>query len=386
MKNSKPKYSFFIVLNLIVIFLFSLSAISKEIDIGLITGDQEIRFGSNQNATLINLHTNKEISKINKHETYTVHNTNGFVSITHNLTKATLGAFTGPVQLIPESKNGLVFCNKSWYRGTLILLTNKDKKNITVVNKLDLEDYLLSVVPSEIPNNWNRETLKAQSIAARSYALGYLGRRRNKGYDLESSVEDQVYLGVSSEKRSTSQAVKETSGIILVDENNKPLIALYHSSGGGYTDSIENLWNEKPSAHIKPRPDYDDNSPHFKWFRSYELKEANMLLSTLNIGDITDIVPLSRSISQRVTWIEIKGVNGNAKIRGEEFRKFLKLPSSKFNLKIENNYLKFAGRGFGHGLGLSQWGAKALAEEGFTYEQILAHYYPGARLVKWTNK
>ena len=85
-------------------------------------------------------------------------------------------------------------------------------------------------------------------------------------------------------------------------------------------------------------------------------------------------------------WIEITGTNRKAIIRGEEFRKYLKLPSSKFNLAIKDNYVYFAGRGFGHGLGLSQWGAKALAEKGFTHEQILAHYYPGAMLVRAESK
>lgn len=360
--------------------------LSKDIEIGLITSEHEIKIGSNKKATLINLYTNKEISKTNIGETYSIHNSNGLVSVSHNLTNTVLGTFTGPVKLVPKNKNGLVFCNNRWYRGELIILTNRTKKELTVVNKLNLEDYLLSVVPSEISNGWQKETLKAQSIASRSYALGYLNRRRSKGYDLEASVEDQAYLGVSAEKKATSLAVKETAGEVLLDKDNKPLIALYHSSGGGYTDSIENLWEIngiKASVHIQPRPDYDDNSPHFKWYRDYNLTEVNKkLLSKVKVGEVTNIIPISRSPAQRVMWIEISGTEGKAKIRGEDFRRCLNLPSSKFNLSIEENHVKFAGRGYGHGLGLSQWGAKALAEKGFTYKQILAHYYPGTNLVK----
>ena len=370
-----------------LLIIFPLSAHCKEIKIGLITTNESVIIGSNQNGILINSFTNNLIAKTTKHEPHQVQNINGLIKITDK-SKKTFGTFRGPVKLIPEKKDGFVSCNNHWYRGELLLLTNGDKKNLAIVNNVELEDYLLSAVPSEVPHTWHKEVLKAQAVAARSYALGYLGRRIEKGYDLESTVEDQVYLGIASEKKSTTQAVKETKGIILLDKDNKPLIALYHSSGGGYTDSIDNLWDKKQkppghiSDHIKAKPDYDNNSPHFKWFRSYKITELNNLLKSLNIGEITNITPLSRTVANRIMWIKLAGIKGEVKIRGEEFRKLLKLPSSKFNLKIENNIIKFSGSGYGHGLGMSQWGAKALAERGFTYDKILAHYYSGVRLTK----
>ena len=367
-----------------MICLNSLEAISKEIKIGLITSNKEIIISSDEKSILINTFTNKEITKLKKYEQLVIKNINGHINIKQKSEHPSLGSFTGPVSLMPENKTGLVMCNKSWYRGNLLITTNKDKENITIVNNVDLEDYLFSVVPSEIPSSWQMEALKAQSVAARSYALGYLGRRKNKGYDLESTVEDQVYRGVSSEKESTSQAVKETKGSILTEKNNKPLIALYHSSGGGYTDSIENLWDTngiKPMNSIQPRPDYDDNSPHFKWHRTFSLAELNSMLKSLNTGEIKEITLLSRSIANRIMWLKITGTTGDTLMRGEEFRKCLKLPSSKFNFTIEDGYIKFAGRGNGHGLGLSQWGAKNLAENSFSYKEILAHYYPGANLI-----
>ena len=370
-----------------LLIAFPLNAMSKDIKIGLITTDKPVIIGSNQDGILINSFTNNLITKLTKHEPYQIQNINGLIQITDK-SKNILGAFRNPIKLMPERKDGFVSSNNSWYRGELLLLTNGDKKKLTVVNNIDLEDYLLSAVPSEIPSNWNKEALKAQAVAARSYSLGYLGRRIEKGYDLESTVEDQVYLGISSEKSSTTKAVKETKGIILVDKDNKPLIALYHSSGGGYTDSIDNLWDKKQkppghiSDHIKAKPDYDNNSPHFKWLRNYKITELNSALFPLNIGKITNIFPLKRTVANRIMWIKITGTKGMITIRGEEFRKLLKLPSSKFTLKIENNIIKFSGSGYGHGLGMSQWGAKALAESGFTYDKILAHYYSGIRLTK----
>lgn len=377
-----------LILCILLVYLltaFPLTASCKDIKIGLITTDKPVIIGSNQNGILINSFTNNLITKITKREPYQVQSINGLIKIT-NKSKNTFGAFRGPIKLIPQKKDGFVSCNNRWYRGELVLLTNGDKKNLTIVNNVDLEDYLLGAVPSEVPSSWHKEALKAQSVAARSYSLGYLGRRIEKGYDLESTVEDQVYLGIASEKRSTTQAVKETKGIILLDKDNKPLIALYHSSGGGYTDSIDNLWDKKPSRHIsdhiKARPDYDNNSPRFNWVRKYKTTELNNLLASLNLGEITNIAPLSRSIANRIMWIKITGTKRGITIRGEEFRKLLKLPSSKFNLAIENNTVKFTGRGYGHGLGMSQWGAKALAERGFTYDKILAHYYTEVKLAR----
>lgn len=369
----------------LLLFLLANPTYAKNLKIGLTITNDHIIIGSNKQGVILNLFNNQKIANIKKLESYIIRNANGLISILHKPTNTILGAFTGPIKLIPEKKEGYVSCNNKWYRGELIILTNSHKKNLTVVNNVNLEDYLLSVVPSEIPSKWHKEVLKAQAIAARSYALGYLGRRRGKGYDLESTVEDQVYWGISSEKRATSKAVKETEGIVVADKNNNPIIALYHSSGGGCTDSIENLWDEKPSVHIQPRVDYDDNSPHFKWSRKYNKTDVSKLLSNLNVGEVTNIIPLSRSISERIMWIDVIGTNGKVKIRGEEFRKYLKLPSSKFYINTEDNVIQFTGKGFGHGLGLSQWGAKALAERGFTYEQILTHYYPDVRIIKLYN-
>jgi stage II sporulation protein D len=379
---------FIYFLALIFISFFPLIAYASDIKIGLVTSNKQIRVGSDVKADLIDLSkknnqaTQKTISIVNKRETLYVVNKNGRISVFNKTKNLNLGIFTGPILLKPNIKNGLVFCQDRWYRGDLLIFTNADVNNLTIVNVVDLENYLLSVLPSEMPYKWNHESLKAQAVAARSYTLGYLGRRKEKGYDLESTVEDQVYTGVLAEKWSTTRAVKDTKGVILLNSEDTPLIALYHSSGGGYTDSIENLWDETPSPHIQPRPDYDDKSPHFKWTRTFKISDLSNALSSLNLGEIKNIIPLSVSVSRRVTMLEIVGSKGKTQIRGEQLRRILKLPSSKFNLEISKGIVNFAGRGYGHGLGLSQWGSKSLADNGFNFRQILAHYYTGAKLVK----
>ena len=361
---------------------FAFPSFAKEIKIGLEITQRPVLISTDKKCDLINLSTNRIIQTIGKYKQVKAENINGLIKLSLNQNSpVVLGAFQGPVK-VSSGKNGIKSYNNKWYRGEIILSTNNDTKNLTVVNNIELEDYLLSVVPSEIPSKWNKEVLKAQAVAARSYSIGYLGRRKEKGYDLESTIEDQVYLGISSEKKSTSDAVRTTKDLILFDNENNPLITLYHASGGGYTDSIENIWDKKSSPHIQPCPDYDDNSPYFKWFRTYEKAKISEMLKDFKLGEIKDIKPLSRSEANRVKWIKIIGTNGEKKIRGDDFRRALKLPSAKFNLTVENNKIKFAGRGNGHGLGMSQWGAKALAEKGFNYKQILAHYYPGAKLAR----
>lgn len=368
---------------ILVLFLLTFSALSAEckiIKIGIAT-NHKIKFSSKSKLSISEVIDKKSIEvstpntfevEYNKHK-LVVRKEGKFVDV-----------FNNPIRITSKD---IISCNGKKYRGSfLIIISPNEDHKITAINEVDLEEYLLSVVPSEMPRSWHKEALKAQTLAARSYAIGYLGRRKLKGYDLESTVEDQVYLGVSSENSHTSKAVHETKGEILVDENGIPLITLFHSSGGGYTDSIENIWQHrkdiKPSKHIQPKPDYDDKSPHFKWKRSFNLKDISKKVDDLKIGSVKDIKPVKRSVAGRVMKIKLKGSLGEKIINGEEFRMYLRLPSSKFNIKLSNGTASLHGSGYGHGLGLSQWGAKALAEKGLSYKQILSHYYNGAKIVK----
>ncbi len=138
----------------------------------------------------------------------------------------------------PEPRN-FMGTKKRWYRGD-INIYNVDKK-LVVINKVPLEDYLLGVVPSEMPYRWNIEAHKAQAIVARSYAIANLGKRGSHGYDLKDNAQDQVYKGVSAEKPQTSLAVQQTRNIVLT-YNNKVIPAYYHASSGGKTKDASEVW------------------------------------------------------------------------------------------------------------------------------------------------
>jgi stage II sporulation protein D len=241
-----------------------------------------------------------------------------------------------------------------------------------VINLVDVEDYLLSVVPSEMPSTWPLEALKAQAIAARSYAVANVGKHGKDGYDLKATIDDQVYSGVSTESDNSNVAVAETSGLVLKHEG-KAITAFFHSTSGGSTEFSENVWS-KPLPYLRSVPDYDDASPHFSWTKKISVDDLEKAVAS-DIGRLLSLSVVSRTGSNRVQYVLAQGSNGSKLVTGETLRKIYKLPSTLFNVGSETNTYIFAGRGYGHGLGMSQYGAKALAERGCNAAQILSYYY-----------
>lgn len=276
--------------------------------------------------------------------------------------------------VVPKGKDGLVSISGKVYRGAIWLrpVRTVDGIAIRVVNLVDLEDYLLSVVPSEMPASWHLEALKAQSIAARSYAVANLGKNEKDCYDVKDTIDDQVYLGVESETPSGNRACDETSSVVL-RHNQKVISAFFHSTSGGTTEVSENVWSREV-PYLQSVADYDDSSPHFSWQRKFPIDQAEKSLS-LKPGSLLTILPLTRVSSMRVKNAFVIGTDGTTMLTGERLRQLFKLPSSIFNVSFEDNHYVFAGRGFGHGLGMSQYGAKTLAESGYNAAQILAYYY-----------
>ncbi|CAN5547106.1 hypothetical protein BH11CYA1_BH11CYA1_30890 [soil metagenome] len=284
-----------------------------------------------------------------------------------------------------SSSVALVGVNGKLYRGAVVLKpcsktdTNgiTSTSGITLVNILDLEDYLLSVVPSEVPSLWPKEVLKAQAIAARSYAVANLGKHKVDGYDVKATVDDQVYRGVIAESAETNAAVAETAGLVLKN-NNKVISAFFHSTSGGSTEVSENVWG-KPLPYLKSVVDYDDAAPKFTWRKTITSQALGKALfgSTPDSQTLLGVLVIGRhpGDSQRVKDVLVIGQNSARLIAGTELRRLFNLPSTQFSLFQSDSSYIFSGRGYGHGLGLSQWGAKALADNGYNAEQILSYYY-----------
>ncbi|MBA3860151.1 MAG: hypothetical protein C0507_24860 [Cyanobacteria bacterium PR.3.49] len=276
--------------------------------------------------------------------------------------------------VVSNAKEGLLSYNGRVYRGAIWLKPVSSGADVSfqAINIVDLEDYLLSVVPSEMPTVWHKEAVKAQSIAARSYAVANYWKNEKDSYDLKDTTDDQVYLGVESETTAGNQACDETVGIVL-KHNQKVISAFFHSTSGGATEAGENVWG-KEIPYVQSVLDYDDNSPHFAWQRRFNIDQAEKAFG-LKTGTLLSIQPFWKVSTNRVKNAAVVSTGNTTVLSGERLRQLFKLPSSIFNVSFEDGSYIFAGRGFGHGLGMSQYGARTLAESGYNAAQILSYYY-----------
>ena len=233
---------------ILLFFLFNLKA--EAIKIGLKTDVKEIKIASSVPAEIYDGFKNKILYEITPMKVYAFNRKGNELSIEIN--KKNIGLGTNQVIIRPK-KPGYLCAKKAWYRGEFII--NNMGLGLTLINKVPLEEYLKGVVPSEMPSKWNEEALKAQAIAARSYAVATrnAGKHASKGFDLVDTTADQVYGGASAEKATTTKAVKDTTGIVLV-QNKKVLPTYYHASSGGQTK----IWNSG-SSFLQSVPSFDSN-------------------------------------------------------------------------------------------------------------------------------
>lgn len=236
------------------IFLLQLICINPcfAIKIGLITGANKTYFGTSTDGQVINARTNKLLYTVSAMKPYELRAYKNEIAIKISGNYYSLGT---DYAVVRPGTGGFISTKGKWYRGFFIIY-NKGGA-LTVVNKVDIEDYLRGVVPSEMPSSWNCEAHKAQAIAARSYALANLGKRAGAGYDLKDTPEDQVYGGATAESERTNQAVEETKGIVLIYDL-KIIPAYYSASAGGQTCSSSSVWT-KNLPYLKSVPSFDDN-------------------------------------------------------------------------------------------------------------------------------
>ncbi len=222
------------------------------IKIGLITNASSIGVGSSNATSIIDANTNKTVCKLEAMKGYEIIPYKNTMAI--RLNGKFYQIYSDNIVIKPAA-GGYISAKKKWYRGFL-MIQNRGQK-LTVINNVDLENYIKGVVPSEMPSSWELEALKAQAIAARSYALANLGKRASLGFDLKDTPEDQAYGGASAETVKTNSAVDETSGLVLT-YNYKVVPAYYSASAGGQTINASKVWgNDLPF--IRSVPSYDGN-------------------------------------------------------------------------------------------------------------------------------
>ncbi|MGM9993579.1 MAG: SpoIID/LytB domain-containing protein [Candidatus Avigastranaerophilus sp.] len=238
-----------IILLFFILSSFSLKA--EAIKIGLVNDTQAVKIASSVSAEIYDSLHNKILYEIRPMKVYEFKSNGNELSVIVN--KKAIDLNTN--QIIIRTKEAGFLCSKrAWYRGEFTI-TNWNNK-LTLINNVSLEDYLKGVVPAEMPSRWNPEALKAQAIAARSYAVATTaaGKHASKGFDLVDTTADQAYGGASAEKASTSKAVDDTKGIVLV-QNKKVLPAYYHASSGGQTK----VW-ESGSSFLQSVPSFDEGT------------------------------------------------------------------------------------------------------------------------------
>ncbi|MFT9494036.1 SpoIID/LytB domain-containing protein [Anaerosolibacter sp.] len=309
--------------------------------------------------------------------------------------------------------------------------------DLTIINRISLEEYLYGVVPKEMSGTWPLEAQKAQAVAARNYAIEKLGSHNQYGFDLCATTHCQVYGGFDSEHERSRGAVDETRGKFLT-YNGELVTPFYHSNSGGHTENSENIWSS-PIGYLKGVSDpFSIGAPNDTWTYVMTKDQIQEVLNSkqLSVGDLNSIQVTSYSDFGRVLKMEVSGSSDKKILEKEKVRSIFgynNIKSTWFtvntdasatvisgdasgpkqissgnlfiaaadgarqldgsleqivvfngielkNISFNANQYVFTGKGWGHGLGMSQWGAKKMAEEGYTYDQILTYYYTGTQI------
>lgn len=334
---------------------------------------------------------------------------------------------------LEKDSNNIIKLNGKNFRGEMLLRRLSDG-GLTVINYLNIQEYLYGVLPKEMSGEWPLEALKAQAVAARNYAVANIGKHSNYGFDVCAEVDCQVYGGYDIEKPRSNKAVDDTYGTVLTYNGNL-VSAFFHANSGGHTENSENIWSISLPYIRGIKDDFSIGQPNSTWTQTYSPQEIGNILSKngINVGKVLDMYPESISPNGRILSLVIKGSRDEVKLQKEKTRaifgynnvksmwfevdtdgssyvlsdnniskksinsmyiikenSIVKIPSRE-NYKLYNgskyiaisgspNQFILKGKGWGHGLGMSQWGAKKMAEMGYSYEDILKHYYSGTKL------
>jgi stage II sporulation protein D len=295
----------------------------------------------------------------------------------------------GPLHV--TSLGGFIRVGSSQYRDDLYVYSFNSE--CIVVNHVDLEKYVAGLLNSEMSAAWSLSTLKAQAVAARTYAIYQMResssthyRKLKAPFDLDSSVKDQVYEGAHQERYKALLAVQQTRGQVLTYAG-KPIKAFYHSTCGGRTESPEKVWGLRLPYMRSVKCDYCQGSPRYNWSYSLNTQDVERKLQSERLlqGRLISMMVLNRNLVGRADKVEVRGTLGTMIVSAPRIREVignLHLRSTDFSVINDGGKFTFVGHGSGHAVGMCQWGAKTMGERGRSYAEILKYYYPAAQLSK----
>lgn len=275
------------------------------------------------------------------------------------------------------SAAGQIKLNNKSFRGVLEL--SAANGGLLVVNELPLEQYLVGVINSEISSTWPMESVKTQAVIARTYAVAKREERRTAPYHLEATVMDQVYDGSDQEDGRAARGVQETEGQVLV-YHGTVIQAFYHATCGGKTEDSANVWGVSLPYLKGVDCQYCAAGNSNVWEQSLTLSK---LEASLKVSGLIDIKPGPRNSRGRLVNVLLTTSRGTLTMPATKFRMTVGstvIKSTNFMVRVEGGTAFFSGAGYGHGVGLCQWGAKQRALDGFSYSEILSYYYPGTEL------
>lgn len=266
-------------------------------------------------------------------------------------------------------------------------ISSRANRASDVIAKLDLETYLKGVLPAEMPASWPLEALKAQAVAARTFALYRKAHPNHDGFDLESGVMDQMFLHPLSDDNklnlTVDRAILETSGVTLEDHKHNVFATYFHADCGGRTEEAKEVWGTGDTLGTAADSGCPLNPKAIWTLKLTKIQIAERLKERRSLRDVR---LGSRTSSGRVSQIVVAWNDGSTTtVQGNALRAALgfdQLKSTQFTMATDGDAVVFKGRGYGHGVGLCQWGARHMAKAGHGFKEILAHYYPGARLVE----
>lgn len=327
-------------------------------------------------------------------------------------------AAAGAIEVRPLSSAGSVKITDGYaYRGAIRVMKSPQRWGLTVVNVVPVEEYLYGVVGKEMSPSWHREALKAQAVAARTYAISHKNYFASRGFDMTDDTSSQIYAGINGESPSVIAAVDATRGEILT-YGGKPIDAFFCSTAGGWTENSENVWGSR-IPYLRGVSDDSSRMPSYRWSvtTTPEKLAANLTAAGKGVGKVRSITlsPLGkrpmavsdRGVSGRVLSMTVNGSAGSVRVTGNAFQSIYGLKSTLFDFSQGGAVpdpdsgrkgrsatmtvkagvpITIYGYGWGHGLGMSQYGAYQMAQEHGSadtyYRTILTHYYTGTRLEK----
>jgi len=281
-------------------------------------------------------------------------------------------------------RDGAIELNNVRYRGEIRVVQQFNNK-FSVIEEVDLESFISGVLGSEMPPTWDEEALRAQAVTARTYVMYKKKVRGNDAYHLD--MLDLAYRGMSSESPRLNKIVQDTKGVVMV-YNWNIFPAYFHSTCGGHTEDVRSVFGKDSIPPLSGvMCNYCNNSKYSRWSTDINKSEIERRLgdAKVYVSNIYSIKATNLGAGKHGSRVEIVSANGSKEMNANDFRLMVGpnyLYSTAFDSKNNGKSITFSGRGWGHGVGLCQYGAQAMAEKGFQWTDILKHYYPKIELVR----